>query len=1545
MNNVRKFFRITYYICVILVFGIIALIGYTQTRSFKMYLRDLLLHESSTALNGELQLGAIDGNLATGFKVNGVTVTHGGIELFSAQRIEVKYDPFGFFLKRVGLSNVVIVKPRIFVYRSLDGSTSISRLIKPIPTDTTPSSWSITIKRLELADAEVLFVDSLLLHQRQLGESALPPDSVIDYARIHLTSLALVASAQIQNTIYDAKIKSLSGSIDHDGQFISASLAGGGRHLALFVLEHMSGDVLLTKNEVRIRNLSIETPRTHLRFDAGIQGVDITHVSSITELKSTPIELSLTANDLDTKELKQFLYPSVDFLDRTLKIQLKAQGSLGTLNVENLSIQTPLSLVKFRGQVRNIHHPRELEMTVEASDNTITPRDLLDYLPGLHLPDLTFLGSLNYSLTYEGRPLDFKTRFAGNSAVGSVIIDGKMKFDPEVTAYSGTVALQSVALETILKNQKYTSNLNAKVTIDGAGFDPRTMTGIAKVEMDSSQFNGLSVQHSVVVIDIADGTMRSHLAASVGSGTYELSSVLKYFQKDSTCYTISGRIRSLDLADLFHDPQYGSDLSFDLAANGSLGRSTRSDTAEAHFYHSTFASQQFESAHVKAMFQIIDSVQSILHITSTMGELLVNGNFTPASFIAAWENSYRLVTEGIAYRFQSLDSIRAFNKSMFTPLPFQPSHLSGVKPIDARYHLLVKDFTPIGVFIHVPLAGQGSIKGDIVGDSLKMQLRGMAHLNQFELDTGSDTLTTDSASINYLFSGIGHANLLKDFHSSVEPDLKDFEVNGFHFNQLTGNLNVDSDSSKFQISAFIDSTAHVEIEGKSHVDTHVMKFEIARLRAEIGQYIAENKDTVRLIVGRDGSRITNLTMAHREEEATVVGHFSPGGISDLNISLNHFLVSDLKHILYRGPYGRSSIRFDGELQAVTLFRGSFKHPNIDITMYANNVNALDSVQSKRRAIGKIDSHFSYFEHMLGLTVKCTRQTGDPGAVPDLLLSGSLPYEFVLSREAPHKLEGNVDLTLKSTGMNLEILDPFIPVISNLTGLMTCDMAMKGSIDAPQYTGSMSIRNAHFVFDPLEMPFVLNGDLIPAGDRIQLEKFTIQNDPQERLHVGTMNVAGNFTLLGLKFKEFDIIAKGDLKVMSEEKRLAGQKLYGNLFAAIGPNGLVWKGDLTASLVRGEMFVKDAALILPPDRDVEFVRANVVNITFKDDTSSSADLKNTNAVGVSPEKIKYNQMLSKIVKDDASSSPLSKQVHNSFLDGISYDVSIETQGPTTLRFIFSTQTSEELFADLQGKFYFNRTPAQSRLTGQVEVGNRSYYNFFKKFDATGKLLFTGNILNPELEVSATYQGTHDTTSSSQSQFNSAASKAPQVLVTMKITGTRNEPKTKISLSYKTFSEKDWTPWAFGDEEANAMTFILSGQFSNELTDQQRRGLIGSNLGLAVASGMVLGPVNEELRRRTLGIIQSVDVAYSGGQIGQSDLRVTGQVGKAVYRMGGRVLTDLTNANVSVEFPMSSIVNSERYRNLILTFERRVEGIQNTEEQHRASNGIRLFYRFIF
>ena len=150
---------------------------------------------------------------------------------------------------------------------------------------------------------------------------------------------------------------------------------------------------------------------------------------------------------------------------------------------------------------------------------------------------------------------------------------------------------------------------------------------------------------------------------------------------------------------------------------------------------------------------------------------------------------------------------------------------------------------------------------------------------------------------------------------------------------------------------------------------------------------------------------------------------------------------------------------------------------------------------------------------------------------------------------------------------------------------------------------------------------------------------------------------------------------------------------------------------------------------------------------------------------------------------------------------------------------------------------------------------------------------------------------------------------------------------------------------------MAFIFTGQYRNELTDQQRTGIMGSNLGssvgFAIGSGVLSGPVSEAIRKNFWGGFQSLDVLYYGGQFGQSaDLRVAGQVGEAVIRAGGYVFTgDLGNTNVSVELPMSYVLGVERLHHLILTIERRVEGIQNAEEQRRASDGVRLGYRFIF
>ncbi|MEK7748621.1 MAG: hypothetical protein AAB269_01035, partial [Bacteroidota bacterium] len=164
----------------------------------------------------------------------------------------------------------------------------------------------------------------------------------------------------------------------------------------------------------------------------------------------------------------------------------------------------------------------------------------------------------------------------------------------------------------------------------------------------------------------------------------------------------------------------------------------------------------------------------------------------------------------------------------------------------------------------------------------------------------------------------------------------------------------------------------------------------------------------------------------------------------------------------------------------------------------------------------------------------------------------------------------------------------------------------------------------------------------------------------------------------------------------------------------------------------------------------------------------------------------------------------------------------------------------------------------------------------------------------------------------------------------------------LSFALEKEKDgkYERWNEGDEESNAVAFLLSGRFRDELTGKEQTGLITDNL-LGVTSGVLSAPLREYLRRVS-GV--SLDVLYYGGPTESADVRLSGEIGEAVLRLGGRVLNNINNTNFSVELPMSSIVGIETWRNLIFTVERRVEGIDNLQE-NRASNGARLLYRINF
>lgn len=239
----KKFFRTTYYLGVIALFLSVAVIGFTQTRAFRSYLRGLIVEAASKGLQGELTLGQLEGNLITGFHVDTVAVRESGEDVVVVERIEARYDPLSLLAKRVSLSHIKLVNPSFRLTRSTAGSWNLARLIKPTPADTVPSSWVIDVKRLEVINGRFFLSDSLTLVRRSSDSSFSLQDGEFDYSSIELDSLNLDAGATVRPRAYTALVRSLSfRSVRPD-----------------FSLKRLGGELALTTTEASIRNLEVET--------------------------------------------------------------------------------------------------------------------------------------------------------------------------------------------------------------------------------------------------------------------------------------------------------------------------------------------------------------------------------------------------------------------------------------------------------------------------------------------------------------------------------------------------------------------------------------------------------------------------------------------------------------------------------------------------------------------------------------------------------------------------------------------------------------------------------------------------------------------------------------------------------------------------------------------------------------------------------------------------------------------------------------------------------------------------------------------------------------------------------------------------------------------------------------------------------------------------------------------------------------------------------------------------------------------------------------
>lgn len=274
-------------------------------------------------------------------------------------------------------------------------------------------------------------------------------------------------------------------------------------------------------------------------------------------------------------------------------------------------------------------------------------------------------------------------------------------------------------------------------------------------------------------------------------------------------------------------------------------------------------------------------------------------------------------------------------------------------------------------------------------------------------------------------------------------------------------------------------------------------------------------------------------------------------------------------------------------------------------------------------------------------------------------------------------------------------------------------------------------------------------------------------------------------------------------------------------------------------------------------------------------------------------------------------------------------IYTLNNAKLDIVLNTQTGEEFFAEFSGNLNLRNYLGSVLAYGVVDILDRSYYNFFKRFTAKGKLKFVGDLENPELDITANYVGTHTVLNDTLS-----AGKVESVLIELSIKGTLSKPVVKVQMYID--GEDYQKVYPHGEVESDAISFLVTGRFKDELTRGEVSSFtenLWSSTGAGLLSNVVSGVITDVLRDILGGVITATEFGYYSGLKG---LRITGNIGGAIVQIGGDIFTDISKSVVIVQYPLF-----KRFFGGNLTIEYQRKPVQFYQEKE-ILNKLGLYYR---
>ena len=515
-------------------------------------------------------------------------------------------------------------------------------------------------------------------------------------------------------------------------------------------------------------------------------------------------------------------------------------------------------------------------------------------------------------------------------------------------------------------------------------------------------------------------------------------------------------------------------------------------------------------------------------------------------------------------------------------------------------------------------------------------------------------------------------------------------------------------------------------------------------------------------------------------------------------------------------------------------------------------------------------------------------------------------------------------------------------------MASLDFNVTGKLPKLNYTGKGAIHRASALIEGNNILYYADARLRFEKDTLWIDDMLVRNDPRD-LPGGRATVKGSIDLAGLQLGRIDLTANtSQLLVLSDATQAVNETVYGDLVIASGNRPVKFTGTIDRPKLSGDVSILNGNLRMERG-GAETVSSEVVNYVdyaewmrqleaesygppAPEDADGAQPVETPTDTVAPPESLeeRFAQSQERLRHIPARSTG----ERSSFTDVLQLDLNITIAERLFLTIDFSPieQLRAELTNDGDTLRVQRNLDGEMNLSGTVSVQPGSKYIFIKTLDATGSLTFSGPIDNTKLSLKA------ENTSRALGTNNSFR----EYQVIIYITGTLDQ--LEIRLDYMI----DGQPPTTADQEAknrNAISILLFGRPADEIAGNALRTSVG-NLGsslLESGTSSVASRILTDILAGGTEFIRSLDVDMSGspGDISQAKLNVVSQFGRVIIRAGGQISNPTGNGTVTIDLPLSVLLDIKALRSFVLQLEREAQSSETASAELPGQDS-ELIYR---